>query len=220
MKYKQIEILSNIHLFVFQSAYDLAMTFIRIQEFYECPSSRFYKKYFSLENFIDWYCKNKTKKLEFSYADDFVGFNVTGKALLEWDKTYEGKYRDKESEVFGGIISNWSDEQIMNSSFIGVSRTAGYTGVVKHEIAHALYYLNAGYRKKMKQLISQIPKRQYKVLQDQLKKWGYHKKVWKDEIQALLSTEHMQERFPRYRFAIENKFSSLFLKYYSGTGRI
>lgn len=57
----------------FDKQYDLAMHFLRYQEYYECPNDRFYKNSFTLAEFMHWYAKEYGS---FSYPEDWGGFNL------------------------------------------------------------------------------------------------------------------------------------------------
>jgi hypothetical protein len=55
IKIAKRKIAKGVYLLRFKTQYELAATFIRVQEHYE--SSRFYGRIFSLEQFMDWYAK-------------------------------------------------------------------------------------------------------------------------------------------------------------------
>ena len=55
MKYTLKEIKGGIFLVEFDNQYDLAMTFLRYQEFYESP--KFKGKRFTIIDFMEWYSK-------------------------------------------------------------------------------------------------------------------------------------------------------------------
>ncbi|OGZ16930.1 MAG: hypothetical protein A3H76_05890 [Candidatus Lloydbacteria bacterium RIFCSPLOWO2_02_FULL_54_12] len=56
----------------------LAMTFVRMQEYYESGSPRFRGRIFTLGEFKDWYRKERGR---WSYANDWSGFNVPSYAV-------------------------------------------------------------------------------------------------------------------------------------------
>lgn len=58
--------------------YDLAMTFLRAQEWYESP--KFHHKLFTLEEYMRWYSKAYGKGA-FTYPKDWSGFNVPSAAV-------------------------------------------------------------------------------------------------------------------------------------------
>jgi len=75
---------NDIFLLRFDTQYELASTFLRIQEHYE--SSRFRKRVFSLEDYMDWYAAEYGA---FTYFEDWSGFNVPSTALAPF---YRGEF--------------------------------------------------------------------------------------------------------------------------------
>ena len=55
--YKLTKHLDSVYLVQFEESYDLAMTFLRYQEFYECANEDIRGKQFTLLQFMDWYVK-------------------------------------------------------------------------------------------------------------------------------------------------------------------
>ena len=89
---------------------------------------------------------------------------------------------------------------------------------MKHEVAHAFYYLNKVYKKEMDKLIRVLPKRMKDRIKKELLKIGYCKRVVKDEIQAYLSTEIREGMISVIDYTINykkiKKFQKTFNKYY------
>src|ERR1043166_6690987 len=75
-----------IYLLRFETLYELSSTFLRIQEHYESP--HFHGRVFTLEQFMDWYAAKNEKK-EFSYFEDWDGFNVPSTAFQPF---YDGRF--------------------------------------------------------------------------------------------------------------------------------
>jgi hypothetical protein len=73
----------GVYLLRSKTQYELASTFLRIQEHYESPF--FSGKIFSLEQYMDW-CAARTGS--FTYYEDSSGFSVPSSALQPF---YEGK---------------------------------------------------------------------------------------------------------------------------------
>src|SRR4249920_176504 len=74
----------GIFLVRFDSQYELASTFLRIQEHYE--SSRFRGRVFTLEQYMDWYA---ARFGAFTYFEDWSGFNVPSTAF---EPFYRGRF--------------------------------------------------------------------------------------------------------------------------------
>lgn len=101
IKIVKSRIAKDIYLLRFKTQYELAATFLRVQEHYESP--RFHGRIFSLEQFMDWYAKRYGN---FTYYEDWAGFNVPSTALQPF---YEGKFdplSEKEKEFLPPV---WSD---------------------------------------------------------------------------------------------------------------
>jgi len=59
---------------------------------------------------------------------------------------------------------------------------------IQHEIAHALFYINPGYKKEMSLLVIEMERKIFDKIEDLLYNMGYDKSVIVDEIQAYMST--------------------------------
>jgi hypothetical protein len=165
--------------------YDITSIFLRIQEFYESPFRGIRGKHFTLEHYMDLYAKEYGN---FTYCQDWVGFNVPGNVVRRFFKIFEEDLLDKEELLYQTI------EEIVESKkrfyLIGTYQDGA---VVDHELAHAFYYLDSEYKKTMKRIILSLPE---KIKDDMLKAItdkGYCKMVLEDELQAYCSTSSMIE---------------------------
>ena len=91
-KVEQVEPLNLFH-FHFDTAWDMNMTLIRIQEHYESP--KFRNKVFTLEQYMDWYVEAEAKKhkdgtVDFDYTSRVYGLNFPGKVV----KSFINKFSD------------------------------------------------------------------------------------------------------------------------------
>jgi hypothetical protein len=75
MKYEIKEVKDRVFAVIIPNHYDRAMTFCRVQEFYESPNPDFRGKHFNIWDFIEWY--SKEHKDAFTYAFDWGGFKKT-----------------------------------------------------------------------------------------------------------------------------------------------
>ena len=160
---------NDIFLLRFDTQYELASTFLRIQEHYE--SSRFRKRVFSLEEYMDWYAAEYGA---FTYFEDWSGFNVPSTALAPF---YRGEFDPllkKEARLLGlfrrerrpfYVIGIWSDQDL------------------RHEMAHALFFTRAAYRTAV---LAAMRRYDTSALERRLIKAGYHAHVVADETQAYL----------------------------------
>jgi hypothetical protein len=163
------EVAPGIFIVRFKTQHQLASTFVRIQEHYE--SSRFRKRVFTLEEFMDWYAERFGA---FTYFEDWSGFNVPSVAL---EPFYEGRFDpllEKERRLLE-FFQNVPEPFYV----IGIAREQD----LEHEIAHALYYMRPEYRRAVNAAM-----RRYntKALARRLAAMGYHRSVLADEVHAYI----------------------------------
>lgn len=174
--------LPNIYFLDFENRYDLAMTFLRTQEFYENPNQEFYRKTWPILDFMEWYAKTQSKNNCFTYPYDWAGFNVPSFAI---DNVLNAipdpnKYDKYLSDVVNAIRLDTSD----NFYLIGSVGFASFD----HEIAHGLYYTNPDYHHEMNDALSDLDKSLKDDFLFKISNMMYHESVLLDEAQAYLST--------------------------------
>ena len=171
-KFAKERIADAIFLLRFESQYDLAATFLRVQEHYE--SRRFAGRVFTLEQFMDWYADEFG---QFTYYEDWVGFNVPSTALAPFR---EGKF-DPLLEKEKRLLQMFRHEQ-PPFYIIGVSSAAS-KGDLAHELAHALYFTDADYRRAARRAIRG---HDTSAIEHELFRMGYARRVIPDEVHAYL----------------------------------
>jgi hypothetical protein len=183
IKYKTIKVTDQILVVRVKNNYDRAMLFCRAQEFYESQSSMFKGKKFSIWDYFRWYSqKNKSKC--FSYTMDFSGFNMP---MVVAKKCYEiNNVETPYDEIMKDIV----DRYFVNGEkryLIGVDSMEGST--FDHEMCHAMYYVCNEYRMKMDEITESIGAKNRAKMKRNLSAMGYCNSVFKDEVQAYMSTE-------------------------------
>lgn len=172
MKIVKHRLARGIYLLRFRTQYELAATFLRVQEHYESP--RFHGRIFSLEQYMDWYA---ARHGNFTYFQDWSGFNVPSTALQPF---YEGKF-DPLSEKERQLLRLFKD---LRERFyvIGVY-DSGAKDSLTHELAHALFFVDDSYRKAVRAAM-----RGYNTatLGRQIAEAGYARHVIPDEIHAYI----------------------------------
>jgi hypothetical protein len=172
MKIVKRRVARGIYLLRFRTQYELAATFLRVQEHYESP--KFHGRIFSLEQYMDWYA---ARYGNFTYFQDWSGFNLPSTALRAF---YEGKF-DPLSEKERQLLRLFKD---LRERFyvIGVY-DSGAKESLTHELAHALYFVDDAYRKAVRAAM-----RGYNTatLARQIAEAGYARHVIPDEIQAYI----------------------------------
>lgn len=166
------KIAKGIFLLRFKTQYELAATFLRIQEHYESP--RFHGRIFSLEQYMDWYAKRYGN---FTYYQDWAGFNVPSTALRSF---YEGKFNPlsaKEKQLLR-LFKDLRERFYV----IGIYES-GDRNNLTHELAHALFFMDDAYRQDVRMAM-----RGYDTagLASRIAEAGYAKHVIPDEIQAYM----------------------------------
>ena len=186
---------THVYLLSFDTQYELCMSFVRMQEFYE--SQKFRGKYFTLEQYVD-YWSQEFGHGSFTYPSVWNGFNIPGDVLCKWMNKFserEDDLRSREIAILKAIrklmkkeMGFTLDDDIDKIYVIGVHRDNDNRLVVNHELAHAMYRLSPEYRKKCKYLLRKVDKKIYEETKNLLIKKGYCDKVIDDEMQAYFST--------------------------------
>jgi len=195
MKIKKKRFMKGIYLVQFNSQKNMAETFLRFQEHYESP--QFMGQIFTHEQFKKWYIKIKGK---FSYYEDWDGFNLPSSALNPFKK---GKFNPltKNEKKLLALFKN------TRGDFYIIAYHGGGHHLLGHELAHALFYTNKEYKKKVLKILKKYNLR--KIRKELLSIGGYEKHVIDDEIQAYavsLSYELKSDMPKELRREINNVF--------------
>ena len=182
MKYSVKEIIKNTYLLTFEEHYDLAMFFLRYQEYYESNFPDFKGKAFTIIDFMERYAK--FRKGCFSYCDDFAGWNIPSSVIDDVTALGIPDPNKYDAEIFK--LHTYLKEKSDKYYLIGVSRKNN-ENAINHELAHALFYHVPEYKEKMLELVTKLPKKFSKKM-DRFLKNGYSEDVFDDEKQAYLST--------------------------------
>lgn len=168
-----------------KSPYDLAMLFVRAQEYYECPNPEIKGQYFKMNDFIEWYSA-KNDMNEFTYPVDWCGFNIPDYAVRQ---AIDGAFKIGDSNEYDHtMLEIIKSCELSNMKFYLVGtmevefRKINIRSTIAHELAHALYYLDSEYRQTMLELNLKIKEQ----LTPNLLNYGYHEEVVDDEIQAYM----------------------------------
>lgn len=214
--WKLKKVAPKIYLLTFGNKYDLALHFLRYQEYYENPNEQFFNQSFTIVDFMEWYSKNEGGG-SFTYPHDWIGFNVPGSVfrdLLEKGITDFNKYDHFMIDIVE-YIQNKLNGNKWDFYLIGAQHDNEST--IEHELAHAFFYTDKEYRNK----VSQIAAYKYCELYSAFKKFltnsMYNEYVHLDEFQAyfatgLLDLEDIEEiaDFDRDIKLAKNDFSAIF----------
>ena len=172
-----------------ETQYEIASTFMRVQEFYESSFKGFRGHYFTHEQYMDAYAEFSDKK--FTYFDDCIGFNIPGHAFNKWVKLFS-KYElwEKEQDLIDLVYDNLTTKTD-NFCVLGTYSEADDKYIIDHELSHAWYYLDPKYKRTMLKLVRKLPKAVKNQLINHLKEEGYSSRVHNDEIIAYMATNPM-----------------------------
>lgn len=178
----------NIYAVKIKDSVLLANLFMRHQEYYESDIDEIRGKEFTMNQFVEAY-KTRMSNDNFTYYLDWGGFNVPGHILNESISLAKDiNFYDKVMQVINSKIKEHSKD---NFYLIGMSPHS--TQTMKHEIAHALWFLNSSYREKQQHNLQLIPSEIKDKASSILLNMGYCEPVIDDEIQAYFSTGLLSE---------------------------
>ena len=220
----------GIFFLTFKDRYDLCMHFLRLQEYYESPVYK--DSWFTIVEYMDWYSREHGDGT-FTYPGDWSGFNVPSKTIRSL-YGHNPHYRPDNPSKPGYILdpnnydrTMWQVKNLIEATHDGEYYLIGCldekSSVMKHEIAHALFYLDAEYKEEQSANLREAPKDLVKTISDVLVEMGYHKSVIEDEFQAYMSTglsekmnlpEIPQDEVKQCR----DKFEETFKKFYKEEG--
>jgi hypothetical protein len=204
IKIKKTALTPHIFLLEFPTQLELASTFLRFQEHYESP--KFRGEIFTLEEYKDWYTELHG---EFSYYTDWSGFNIPSYVL---EPFFEGEFDplSEEEKQFLEIFKG-EKEPFYIIGIFGELDEDRKRSLLKHEVAHGLFYTEPEYKKAVQEILSE-----YDL--NELKNWmrstgGYHEEVLEDETHAysLTGSRKMTVTIP---YGLKEKLETVFNKYY------
>lgn len=186
VKFKLKEVLPRVFLVTIKDDYDLAMTFCRLQEFYESPFKNIRGKAFDMYEFQRMYAK-KFGQGTFTYPMDWVGFNVPGHVFdafigttfLDWGNEYDFVIED--------IYTNIAEYP--SRKFYVIGSKPEDTDTINHELCHALFYLDADYKNEALKSLRKLDKKLLSSATNYLLNIGYSRNSIKDELQAYITTD-------------------------------
>ena len=124
--------------FDLSTQYELASTFLRVQEHYESP--RFHGRIFTLEEYMDWYAAENGKL--YATTRTGSGFNVPSNGVCSrFSMASSIRSSEKEKRLLGLFQRTCSGRFYVIGIF-----DEGHKGSLTHELAHALFFVDQGYR--------------------------------------------------------------------------
>lgn len=166
---------------VADTSQELARLFVRFQEHFESP--KFKGKYFTLDEFKNWY-KDYTNSKTFTYYNDWGGFNVPSTVIEPFIEGKFGKLSTREK----WLLSNIKKSVNPGEKYYVIGYPENNSNTIKHELAHAKFYLNSFYNMSVLMAIGAVNKNTIKNIFKYLAKLGYGDNVWIDELHAYVLT--------------------------------
>ncbi len=203
------EYYNQVYVVKVEDSYERAMLFLRYQEYYESPYGGYYNKNFSILEFMNTYRKFGNSGL-FLYPEEWSGFNIPGGVLL---KCIAGVKDKNGYDIEMKKISKLIRREVGSKKFYVIGANSLEGDIIEHELAHAFYYLDKGYRKCVNTLIDGLCSNKVYKMEQLLISWGYRKKVLRDEVQAYLCTGLSKEQARIFNKQDRREFIQYFKSY-------
>jgi hypothetical protein len=188
------EIRKHIYHLEYVNKFDLFLSLMRCQEFYEANNKNIKNKKFSFEDLIVVY--SEMNKGEFTYFSDYSAFNFPGRYLKNFIELFRDDFLVREKKTIDSILTYNDSNQINmeDAYYIATYKKNNYNQErdIRHETAHAFFNIIKNYKKKMTSLIKKN-KRLYDKCRIHLKELKYDDSVLADEMQSYLSTSGINE---------------------------
>lgn len=183
------KVYDRIYMLSYPNQFDVSMTFLRYQEFYESPTKKFRGQQFTIDEYMRWYAVDRPGASgDFTYASDWTGFNLPSHIIK---RVFEA-----------GIIDENPRDRTMRAVYETVNALerdvqwyligcVEHGPAIEHELAHGLWHVDEVYCDKMTTLIENLRKEEPKfvaAVHDVLIEEGYNEDVIDDEIQAYVAT--------------------------------
>jgi hypothetical protein len=144
---------------------------VRFQEYYESPKFRL--KTFTLREYLKWY----RGRFDEDYFEEVDGFNMPSWVLRPF---YQRKF-DPLNRHEKRLLKEFRRKR---GRFYIIGTTSDNKGdVLKHELAHALFYVSPSYKK---EVIRALGLCNLTDVYRALKRYGYHEDLWTDEAHAYI----------------------------------
>lgn len=181
----------------FDSWRELSMTFVRYQEFYESKYDNIRDSRFTLVQQMGAYCREylKCNDSTWSWTSDWSGFNIpaeTIKQVHDLGIPDPNHYDSLMLGIYGMIMcETFNMNAYIIGTYIDKKNKKLEASMLRHEMTHAMYYINNDYRNKVVDALSAIDEKLRQDLIKALSDQNYPPKTALDEINAYLTTGTM-----------------------------
>jgi len=176
VEYNLTQITSKIFHIRFRHQYWLCRTLMRMQEYAEHPFFR--GQVFTADQFYEW---TTARDGSFSYYTQWAGFNIPSKVFEPfWNGDFDPLSLEEQAVL--DLFRNIPHPFYLVGTYEGRQATRQ---VLRHELAHALFYLDLNYQSSISQII-QENEAGLSPMFEMVQRLGYHPDCFLDEIQAYL----------------------------------
>jgi hypothetical protein len=178
-----MKIRDRVYCLKFDNQYELCMTFLRYEEFYESPNLKFQGHSFTIAEYMSWYTRTYGSGKNFYYPSDWGGFNIPVEIINKVRSAGISDPNHYDSFMWGiyGFINGCDP----GSYLIGITDVCQLR---EHELTHAMYYIDDEYRAATTHIFDRTPIELITALSDALLNEGYAPITVMDEIQAYITT--------------------------------
>ena len=206
MNIQVTEIQPRVILLKFESQYEIASTMMMLQEYYESPYDNVFRKIVSYEEYMETYAKDTGN---FTYFTDWSGFNIPGNIVRDYivfKSLVEDYIWNKEKQLFE-IIKPYVQKYGEDFYVLAIYKETD----IKHELAHAIYYLHKEYKERINKVINKRLK-YFKDKKKKLLKMGYRIDMIDDEQQAYFLEAKLSNESTRL-IGLQKKATKIFQEY-------
>jgi hypothetical protein len=157
-----------------KSVEELGLTFMRFQEHYESANPQFKNNIFTQGQIKRWYSETYGTN---TYHKDWIGYNIPSWVLTPFKEGLFDPLTPEENELLDLL-------KYRKDSFYIIG--AQDSSVLRHELAHALYFHSAKYREEIINFINKNKKKLKRPIQ-YIKDKGYCDETLYDEFQAYIT---------------------------------
>ena len=161
---------------VFDTQRNLCQSMLRIEEFYESP--KFANKYFTLEEYKEWYKASRNQN-KFTYYSDWAGFNIPAPVVRDFFDIFRNDLSQIEAKILLDLFADARAKYLI-ASFDG--EKSEY--VVEHEIAHAAFSIDPKYKDRALAIVHSLGEDKLDSEISLMRIRGYAAHVIFDEIHA------------------------------------
>lgn len=200
MNFKKIVLHPKIVILKFKNQYEMNMSMMRAEEFSE--NSKIRGKILDLEPFMDTMASQQEDG-NFHYTNEVLGTNMDWHTLCRFNLHALGVLTERERRVFASLECF---RYCPNFCIISVFK---YDEILKHELAHALYFMDEEYKDKSDELSSSLSPTCVRKITEWLRSKSYHRSAYMDEFQAFLSSDsrpELRDRFGELPWKIVSRF--------------